>query len=379
MRILFSFIGGTGHFLPLVPVARAAVRAGHTVAFAGAGGQQQVILDEGFDAYATSDPPSPRGPGRIRDPAAVEPVDLRAAEQEFAENFASRGAHRHASVLPEIIDAVRPDLLVCDEADLGAAIAAEARGLPCATVQVLAAGTLIRPELVEPRLREVRRRHGLSADPALRRPELVLSPFPSMLRAPEARSGEADIAYRTGPVTGPREPSARPSVFVTLGTVFGTESGDLLERLLAGLAGIRAEVLLAVGRHIDPADLGTQPDHVRIERYVDQEAVLAEADLVVSHGGSGTMLAALAHGLPQVLTPLGADQGHNALRAETLGFGSVVDAATASGDDLRRAVEEALAGEGLRARARELLDVINGLPDVDTTVPHLERLVARAY
>ena len=58
MRILFSFIGGTGHFLPLVPLARAAERAGHTVAVAGAGGQQAVIAQAGFAAYATSEPPA---------------------------------------------------------------------------------------------------------------------------------------------------------------------------------------------------------------------------------------------------------------------------------------------------------------------------------
>ena len=35
MRLLFTFAGGSGHFEPLVPIARAAGAAGHSVAFAG--------------------------------------------------------------------------------------------------------------------------------------------------------------------------------------------------------------------------------------------------------------------------------------------------------------------------------------------------------
>ena len=33
LRILFTFVGGQGHFDPLVPIAGAATAAGHTVAF----------------------------------------------------------------------------------------------------------------------------------------------------------------------------------------------------------------------------------------------------------------------------------------------------------------------------------------------------------
>ena len=45
---------------------------------------------------------------------------------------------------------------------------------------------------------------------------------------------------------------------------------------------------------------------MRVERFVAQDEVLSEVDLVVSHGGSGSLMAALAHGLPSVLLPLGA-------------------------------------------------------------------------
>ena len=61
----------------------------------------------------------------------------------------------------------------------------------------------------------------------------------------------------------------RPLVYVTLGTVFNARSGDLFERLLAGLADVPADVLVTVGRDVDPAEFGPQPAHVRVESYVD--------------------------------------------------------------------------------------------------------------
>jgi MGT family glycosyltransferase len=161
---------------------------------------------------------------------------------------------------------------------------------------------------------------------------------------------------------------------VTLGTTFNTGSGDLFERLLAGLSDVHADVLVTVGQHIDPADFGVQPDHVRMERFVPQEQVLRDSDLVISHGGSGSLMGALAHGLPSVLLPLGADQPHNAQRAVELGIARVLDAATASPEEIGQAANALLADDAAADRARQVAAEIDGLPGVEATVPLLERL-----
>ena len=71
-------------------------------------------------------------------------------------------------------------------------------------------------------------------------------------------------------------------------------------------------VVVTTGRQIDPAELGRQPPHVRVQRWIPQEELLPWCRAVVSQGGSGIALAALAHGLPSVLLPIGADQPHTA-------------------------------------------------------------------
>ncbi|MEO9323700.1 glycosyltransferase [Nocardioides sp. C4-1] len=384
MRILFTFIGGLGHLHPLLPVARAARDAGHDVAVAGHGGLAPSIEAAGFPALATG-PARPSGDaGRGRDLTPLLPVSSRATEIEFAENFADRGARRHAVALQELARSWRPDVMVRDDADLGATVAAEVLGVPVASVTVLAAGTLVRPDLVVPRLDAVRAEHGLGPDPdlvALSR-GLVLVPFAPSFRSPAATIVPRDevVHFRGGARTRPRSPAGRndrrPRVYATLGTIFNTECGDLLERLVAALGVVDADCLLTVGNQVDPDDLGPRPGHLRVERFVPQEDVLPAVDLVVSHGGSGSLMASLTQGLPSVLLPLGADQPHNAARAEELGVARVLDASSATPEVIATAVTAAVADLGLHERARQVAAEVDALPGAEAAVSAIERLVS---
>ena len=371
MRALLTFVGGAGHLDPLLPLARSLADAGHTVAIAGSGNQMPRVEAAGFTALPTSPQRPPATSGR--DLAPLTRVDPHDSEVEFAENFAGKGARRHVPAVSEHIRAWRPDLVVREETDYGSAMAAELEGVPCATLVILAAGTLARPQLVSPVLQSVRAEHGLAPDPTLASfsRDLVLSPFPPAFRDPASPLPSGAYSFRPQPVASQAHGGL---VYVTLGTVFNTGSGDLFERLLAGLAGVPAEVLVTVGRDIEPGELGAQPAHIRVEQYVDQADVLPQCGLVVSHGGSGSVMGALAHGVPSVLTPLGADQPHNARRAAELGVAAVLDAASVTPEEVERAVTAMLADAGVRERALALKAEIDALPGVEATVPRLERL-----
>jgi MGT family glycosyltransferase len=165
-----------------------------------------------------------------------------------------------------------------------------------------------------------------------------------------------------------------PTVYFTLGTVFNVESGDLFERVLAGLRGLPINVIATVGRQIDPEGFGPQPPHIHIERYIGQALILPRCDLVVSHGGSGSVIGALAHGLPSVLIPMGADQPLNAARCADLGVARMLDAVEASPESVREAVSAALADPGYREAAQRIQDEIAALPGPAYAVKLLERL-----
>lgn len=381
MRILFTFIGGVGHFEPLVPVARASVAAGHEVMVACSGGLAGRVEATGFTCLATSTPRS--SAPSARDTTQLSTVDTRTAEIEFADNFADKGARRHAAAIKEHMGEWRPDVIVRDEADLGSAIAAEVLGIPTATILVLASGMLLRPDLVSAPLMTLRAEHGLAADPGLSMLTrgLILSPFPPSFRSPQSpvQLPDTTFSFRPGHPSPPPTPvprSSRKRVYATLGTVFNTESGDLFERLIAGMGNVNADVVLTVGRDVDPTAFGPQPEHVRIEQFIPQQEILQTVDLVVSHGGSGSLMATLAHGLPSVLLPLGADQPHNAARAQELGLAHTLDAATVTADMISRSVEHALHDQTALDRTRHIADEIRALPGVEETLPLLEKLYA---
>lgn len=371
MRLLLSFVGGLGHLAPLLPLARAARDAGHEVAIAGSGGLMTRVEELGFRAYATSEARHHSGADQERSPLEVMTPD--ATEAEFAANFADRGARRMAAAMPDVIRDFRPDLVLRDETDLGTTVAAELLGVPVATHVVLASGLLLRPDLVAPRLDAVRADHGLAPDPSLARlaAGLVLADAPPSFRSPDDPLRLAPTYYRgqAAPEWRPRE---RPGVLVTLGTIFNAGSGDLFERILDGLGDLDVDVVATVGRGVDPAALGPRPPHVRVERFVPQAEVLPAVDLVVSHGGSGSLVATLAHGLPSLLVPLGADQPHNAARATALGVAERLDAATLTPAQVAERAAALLAVSPVRDRCRDVAAEVAALPDAAAAVSALE-------
>ncbi|MFJ8912625.1 glycosyltransferase [Amycolatopsis sp. NPDC102389] len=377
MRVLFTFAGGNGHFQPLLPLARTLADAGHTIAFTGEPLMVPIVEATGFTAF-------PSGPNLGSAGGGLRPllaVDREREDSDLRDGFVRRTAPRRAKDVMALCEEWKPDLLVCDEADHGAMIAAEGLGLPHATVLVIAAGVLIRAELIDDALNEVRAVHGLPPQRNLEMAyrHLVLSPFPSSFRDPRfplpstARSFHCPLPGRG------RVPEwhveGRPTVYFTLGTIFNTESGDLFARALAGLREVDATCVVTVGNLVDPAEFGPQPEHIHLTRYLPQDDVLPYCDAVLSHGGSGSLLGALAHGLPMVLLPMGADQPHNGDRVTELGLGTVLDVIHATPEDIRDAVSTVLREPSYREAAGRLRDEVTAYPAPEKVVPLLEGLL----
>jgi UDP:flavonoid glycosyltransferase YjiC (YdhE family) len=375
MRILFAFAGGSGHMDPLVPIARAAAGVGHTVAFTGRPSVMPKAEELGFRAFAT-------GSNAMNTPLQRIPLrelDLERELLEFRNGFAGWIAReRAAGVLALCLD-WEPDLVVCDETDFGSMVAAERLGLPHASVLVTAAGSFVRPELVAEPLNALRAEHGLPPDPelAMLARYLVLSPFPPSFRDPAFPLPATAHSFRQlDPPPSHARPGGRPTVYFTLGTVFNLESGDLFERVLAGLGELTIDVVATVGDAIDPEELGPLADNVHVERHVPHSELLPRCTAVVSHGGSGTVTDALAHGLPQVVIPMGADQQLNAARCEGLGVARVLDAITTTPEAAREAVSAVLTNTMYRSASERMRDEIAGLPGPKHAVTLLERLGA---
>lgn len=380
MRVIFTFAGGQGHLDPLVPIARAVTAAGHTVAFAGRPWMVPKVEARGFVCF-------PGGTDAGLEPVTrpLAPVNMEREARDLVMGFGRRVARSRAPDLLSTFVTWRPDVVVWEETDPAAGIIAERLGLPHATVPVLAFGMMAAP--FAEGYNVVREGYGLRPDPSgeMLSRYLVLSPFPRTLRDPRnpspptahgIRIVDVDRTSRAAGSTPDWTAAIEgvPSVYFTLGTVFNHESGDLFSRALAGLRELPINLLVTVGREIDPAALGLQPAHVRIERFVPQAEILPHVDLVVSHGGSGSVLGALAHGRPMVVLPMGADQPLNAERITALGAGRSLDAIQATPDEIREAASSVLANATYCESAGRLADEIAALSSIDVAVDLLERL-----
>ncbi|MGC4941703.1 glycosyltransferase [Kribbella sp. DT2] len=371
MRALFSFTGGNGHVLPLLPIARALAVRGHEVLFTCQPAMLDTVRAAEFDAVesggTTLTAATYRGP--------LVAVDRDAEVNGIRDAFAGRVARERAPRIVKVGAEFGADVVVHDEVDFGAGVAAQRLGVPHASVTVLAAGGMITPGLVDEPLHCLRAELGVG--PGLDEFLTIVPVMPSFRAAPlpaTAPSIRPDVLEGR---ESPDEPAVdawlaarpgRPLVYFTLGTVFHQESGDLFTRVLAGLERVKANVVVTVGREIDPAELGRRADNVLVERFVPQRALLPRASVVVSHAGSGTVVSALACGVPLVLLPMGADQSWNADRCEVLGVGRVLDPLTVSPADVAVAVEEVLANPAYRSAARVLQEEAELLPGAEVVV-----------
>jgi hypothetical protein len=315
------------------------------------------------------------------------PVDRAREERVIRASFAGSVARERAARLRELAAHWRPDAMVRDEMDFGAAVAAESLGIPHAAVIVLAAGGMVRPDLIAGPLTALRTEYGLGPDPelAMLHRYLTLAPVPASFRNPtdplpatahhlrpaalelDARDGDGTLV-----VVGPDH--ARATVYFTLGTVFHQEAGDLFTRALAGLRPLPLNVVVTVGRERDPAEFGDQPPHVQVERFLPQAIVLPHCDLVLSHAGSGSVIGSLAFGLPSVLLPMGADQPRNADRCADLGVACVLNAYSSTAEEIGLAVTSVLEDPSYRAAAVRLRSEIATLPGSDHAADLLGRL-----
>ena len=389
MRILFSFHEGPGHYNPLVPLAKLAVAAGHTVAFSADPKRVGLPEADGFTAFPTGiDPYGSPESVAIEERYNAAPPGPEREDALIRDGFGEIYPRAKAADMVALCREWRPDVIVWDEANLGAPIAADRLGIPSVSVLVLAAGSLLRPDLIAGGLNAVRAEHGLPLDPDLTMlsRSLVLSPFPVDFRDPAFPLPATAVTIRPllpDPAPGETLPAwadtlgERPLVYFSLGTAFDADlATGIFRRVVPALAELPIELIVTVGRRVDPADLGEQPDNVHVERYVSQALLLPMVDLFVSHAGSGSVMGALSHGVPLALIPRGADQPANAARCEALGVGRVIGTPEITGERARAAVAAMLDDRSFGDSARRVSGEIAGLPGPEEALRLIERVAS---
>ena len=365
MRVLLTTQPGYGHFRPLLPLAHALVGAGHEVRVATAASFAPVVEREGLRAVAV-------GLDWVHGVDSTIPTELQPPPEVntlaafFAHKFVRMTAGQLALDVVAHANRWRADLIVRETTEYGGLLAAQVLGLPSAALQVATPALMSEAVLGEVAiaLDEVRPRLGLHADPGLGalRDELVICFAPPSLHDPTVPLPARLQSFHPGAPSSrdllPDELAAfrrkRPLVYATLGTVFNDPAYELpfFPAIHEGLSDAPVDLLMVVGPNVDPTSLGVQSPGVAVRSYVPQRAVLEHCEVLICHGGYGTLLDAVDAAVPLVVVPFGADQHDNAAAVERLGIGIVVAKESLSPQTVREAVGSLL---DPRSRHRERL------------------------
>lgn len=383
MRVLFSSTPGYGHVFPMLPLARAARDAGHDVLWATPADAAELVRSAGVDA-APAGPAAEARQGWMRElwaGSAAVPPDQRAGWM-FPRMF---GSGLTPGMLEDLLPLARewePDLLVHEQGELAAPIVGEALGVPHVTH---AFGGAVPGPFVEEagvRIAHLWEERGLATpDHAGCFTSLYLDICPASVQGvptdhiphSQALRPVAASASTSTDLPAYLEDDGRPLVYLTLGTVANDPAK--LAAVVDALADGPFRLLVALGPGADPDALGPRPAHVHVEPWVDQPLVLDHCALVVSHAGSGTFLAALARGLPQLCLPQAADQFRNAGAGTHAGAVLSINPDEMSGEAVAAAVSRLLVEDGFRLAAARVADEIREMPSPEEVV---ERLVGLA-
>jgi UDP:flavonoid glycosyltransferase YjiC (YdhE family) len=370
----------------MIPLARALLEQGDSVGWATAAEFCPRLVNEGFEAM-------PAGLGGEAGLAEFlrrfpEVRGMPARERPpfmFPRMF---GALRARPMLNDLLPIARqwkPSLIVHEAAEFAGPVAAARLGVPSVSHSF---GALLPPERVMSALVHVAplwEAHGLDARPyggfyehlyldiypkGLGSAEAAHVPFVQALRPVAfALPGDDPLPEWLGP------DDSRPIVYVTFGTVFNTDV-KLFAAVVEAIRTLAVRVIVTVGQAGNPAALGPQPANVHVARYVPQMAILRVCSVVVSHAGSGTFLAALARGLPQVCLPQAADQFGNAEACAAAGAGLAIEPGGATVESVREATARVLAEPSFRAAAQRLSQEITMMPSPDAVAGILKRRFA---
>ncbi|MFJ3586848.1 nucleotide disphospho-sugar-binding domain-containing protein [Streptomyces sp. NPDC090127] len=441
MRVLFTVWPAQAHLLPTYSLAAALQAAGHDVRVAGLRTTAESARAIGLTGVSLGGPELSVGSLeeiRARETSAERfEGELDHLEKELAldeadgrhwQTFrqfplsaarmfhpAHGGPHDHPALLDELIDFAdrwQPDLVLWDPIWPSSAIAARLTGAAHARLLWGQDYHAWAQDRIDARtgpgahgphgprgpladlVRGLADHHGVQVDEELLFGQWSVDPMPAAMRL---STRTRTVPMRWIPYTGPaslptwmRESPTRPRVAVTLGSSVRTFAPGSwtrwVDNLLETVDGLDIDVVAT----FDDEQLAGRkvPDNVRALAYVPLAPLLPTCSALIHHGGSGTHGAAVAHGVPQLITL--ADRGPGtpvtdntmgawsfARHIEERGAGLILNQDLHSVSEMRERLDRVVHDPSFREGARALRRDALAVPSPMDLVPTLEELTAR--
>ncbi len=383
-HVLMVTVGAHGHVNPHLPVLAELVERGHRVTVAVPASFAEIAASSGATplVYESGLPDETRGEKWPTDP--IEGMSV------FVEDA--------VTVLPQLEAALtddRPDVVLYDIGGYPGRALATRWGIPVIQLsptmvawegfeQDMAAALDLGDSPAFQRYLELfsgwLTSIGIDEDPKRfgGRPPRCIALIPRAMQ-PHADRVDESVYTFVGPALDRRPhqgdwpASAEPLVLVSLGSAY-TDQPRFYRACVEAFAPLGWRVVISIGAHTDPADIGEVPANVELHRWVPQLAVLGRAGAFVTHAGMGGCSEGLYQGVPMIAVPQAVDQFGNAALLEQLGVGRHVPMEEATPQRLRAALLELTGSAEVTARsaalraelraaggARAAADIVEGL------------------
>jgi MGT family glycosyltransferase len=170
-------------------------------------------------------------------------------------------------------------------------------------------------------------------------------------------------------------PRDRPLIYVTLGTVQVFRSLEFFSIVIEALKEEHCQVVLSVGRSVDPDSFKGSPAHFRFEQFVPHDLILPRADAVIHHGGQGIAQDCIYHGLGSVVVPISQDLFEVARRCDVAGVSVRIPYRKLTAARLKKAVDRALHDPEIRKKTDRLQALFRKTDAARTGAGLIERLI----
>jgi UDP:flavonoid glycosyltransferase YjiC (YdhE family) len=374
--LIVSWAGG-GNLPPLLAAGTLLAARDHLVCVLTSSATHQPAVDAGFDVVGYRRSPDPN-------------ADI-AFEKQAGEMMVIAAGPEIALDVRTVAAQLRPELMIVD-CMLPAGIAAgEATGIPTVSLVHFPYG-LARTQMLRgagawttDRAQLNSTRSGLGLEPARddlaawESAELLLVTVPKWFDL--ATDFPANVVH-AGPLGVTRAPlggsthEGRPLVLLSFSTTVMQGQVALIQRVCDAIAGQAVSAVLTLGPAVDAKAIRV-PRNIEASPYGDHDQLLPGCAAVVTHGGLGTTLRALAHGTPLLLLPLGRDQQFNAGRVVEFGAGICLPV-EASPREIASALLELLAQAQFREAAADAAAAIAADRPDETATEALLGLAPRA-
>ncbi|HEU4837471.1 MAG TPA: glycosyltransferase [Pyrinomonadaceae bacterium] len=356
-HIIFVQLPELGHINPTLKLARKLRRNGHQVSYVGLPDLEDYVKLQGVGFIPILARACPKGSLAGRRINLIEILD----------QLRTEGAVEIAAVLKT----VKPDLLLVDVELLGVVSLARKLSIPCGLISTNLSGTRL-----------------ISSNDARDMGLPILIPCPQEFDFPNAGTQpghyyiEASIELdRTDPYPFPFErlDETRSLIYCSLGSHCEDfkETGSFFQTAIKVFRERPdCQLVLGTGRfQLNGVDASDLPENILLVSWAPQLALLKRAQIMITHGGLGTIKECIYAGVPMIVYAVMKDQPENAARVAYHGLGVSNDIKEVSIPQLHSAIDTIQRDSSFKTRVESMSKKFHAMESSGRGVRIVERIL----